>query len=140
MLFKGPDHLVYYITLNLNISASRQNIENLIGNFGAIHVLTMHAKFQASSLTGVGWEWGDRRIWDVAPDPYTKFLNSSLRFERDKPPSVPEQWKNWNLKLFCLVKKGLHGSQGKFLKVTFFQTKKKLKHSWESGPKKVNIW
>jgi len=35
---KGPAHLVYYITLNLNISASRQNIKNLIGNFGAIHV------------------------------------------------------------------------------------------------------
>jgi len=33
-----------------------QNIKNLIGNFGAIHVGIMHAKFQASSFTRVGGE------------------------------------------------------------------------------------
>jgi len=56
MFFKGPAHQVYYITLNLNISAFRQNIENPIGNFGTIHVGIMYAKFQASSFTGVGGE------------------------------------------------------------------------------------
>jgi len=45
---KGPAHPVYYITLNLNISASRRNIKNMIGNFGAIHVVIMHTKYQAS--------------------------------------------------------------------------------------------
>jgi len=73
MLFKGPAHLVYYITLNLNISASRQNIKNLISNFGAIHVGIKRAKFQASSFTGVGGEWGDGGTCDITPDPYTKF-------------------------------------------------------------------
>jgi len=58
-IFKGPAHLVYWKTLNFNISASRQNIKNLISNFGSIHVGIMHAKFQAVSLTGVGGEWGD---------------------------------------------------------------------------------
>jgi len=43
-----------YKTLNLNISTSRQNIQNLVGYFGAIHVRIMHANFQASSFTGVG--------------------------------------------------------------------------------------
>jgi len=42
--------------LNLNVSASGQNIKNLIDNFGAIHVGIMHGKFQASSSTGVGGE------------------------------------------------------------------------------------
>jgi len=51
---KGPAHLLYYITLKLNISASKQNIKNLIGSFGAIQVEIMHAKFQASSFTGMG--------------------------------------------------------------------------------------
>jgi len=55
-------HLVYYITLNLNISASSQNIKNLINNFGAIHVGIMYAKFQASSFTGVGGKWDDGRM------------------------------------------------------------------------------
>jgi len=73
-------HQVYNKTLNLNISASRQNIKNLIGNFGAIHVGKMHAKFQASSFTGVGGEWGDGCTPDITLDPYTKFLDSPLRF------------------------------------------------------------
>jgi len=47
-----------YKTLNLNISASKQNIKNLICNFGAVYVRIMHAYFQASSFTGVGGEWG----------------------------------------------------------------------------------
>jgi len=38
---------------------ARQNIKNLISNFGAIYVGIMHAKFQASSFTSVGGEWGD---------------------------------------------------------------------------------
>jgi len=42
--------------MNLNISTSRQNIKNLVGNFGGIHVRIMHAKFQASSSAGVGGE------------------------------------------------------------------------------------
>jgi len=39
-----------------DISASWQNIKNLIGNFGAIYVGIMLAKFQASSSTCVGGE------------------------------------------------------------------------------------
>jgi len=59
--------------LNLNISASRQNIINLVGNFQAIHVGNMPANFQASSFTGVGGEWGDKRTRDFTPHPYTKY-------------------------------------------------------------------
>jgi len=55
-IFKGPTHLVYYITLNLNISACRQNVKNLIGKFAAIYVGIMLAKFQVSSFTEVGGE------------------------------------------------------------------------------------
>jgi len=84
MFFKGPAPLVYNITLNLNISASRQNIKKMICNFGAIHVGIMQAKFQASSFTRVGGEYGDRCTRDIMPDPCTKFLNSPLRFGRDK--------------------------------------------------------
>jgi len=40
----------------INISASRQNIKNLMGNFGTIHVGIMQAKFQAFGFTGVGGE------------------------------------------------------------------------------------
>jgi len=60
--------------LNLNISASRQNIKNLDSNFEAIHVRIIPANFQASSFTGVGGEWGDRRtdMWRQA------FLHRSL--------------------------------------------------------------
>jgi len=43
-------------TLDLNISACRQNIKNLIGNFGAIRVRIMNANFQASNFIGVGGE------------------------------------------------------------------------------------
>jgi len=35
--------------LNLNISASTQNMKNLDSNFWAIHVIIMHTHFQASS-------------------------------------------------------------------------------------------
>jgi len=72
--------------LNLNISASRQNIRNLVANFGPIYVENMLAKFQASRFTGVGGDWGDRRTRYVKhskTDPYTKFLNSFLPFGRD---------------------------------------------------------
>jgi len=47
-------------TLTLNISTSRQNIKNLVGNFGAIHVRIMDANFQAFNFTGMGGG-GDRR-------------------------------------------------------------------------------
>jgi len=57
------------ITLNLNISASGQNIKNLVCNFGAIHVRIMHSNFLyiVSSFTGGGGEneVTDRRIQDV---------------------------------------------------------------------------
>jgi len=36
-------HQVYYKTLNLIFSASKQNIKNLVGDFGAIHLGIMHA-------------------------------------------------------------------------------------------------
>jgi len=78
-IFKGQAHLVYYITLNLNISASRQYIKNLMGTFGAVHVGIMHAKFQASSFSCVGREWGDWCTHDVTPDPWFLY---SLRFGR----------------------------------------------------------
>jgi len=77
---------MHYRTLSLNISASRQNIKNLVGIFGAIYVRIMHANFQAFSSTGVGEGGGDRRkdghgtsghFW---LNPYTKFLNSPLHF------------------------------------------------------------
>jgi len=43
--------------LNLKyLAASKQNIKNLFGNVGAIHVRIMHVNFQASSFTGVGGE------------------------------------------------------------------------------------
>jgi len=71
---KGPAHPVYNITLKLNISASGQNIKNLVGNFGAIRVRIMYGKFQASNFTSVGGELGDIRTRDVTPDPYSKFL------------------------------------------------------------------
>jgi len=54
-------HQVYYKTLNLIFSASKQNIKNLVGNFGAIHVGIMHAKFQPSSLSGMKGGGGDRQ-------------------------------------------------------------------------------
>jgi len=51
-------HQVYYNTLNLILSASKQNIKNLVSNFGSIHVGIMHAEFQPSSFNGMG---GGRR-------------------------------------------------------------------------------
>jgi len=39
----------------------------------------MHAKFPGSNFTGLGGG-GDGRSLDVLPDPYAKFLYSSLRF------------------------------------------------------------
>jgi len=48
--------LAHYITLNLNISTSGQNIKNLVGTFEGIHVRIVQAKFQAPSSTGVGGE------------------------------------------------------------------------------------
>jgi len=54
-------HLVYYETLNLIFSTSKQNILNLVDYFGAIHVGIMHAKYQPSSFNGVeGGRGGDR--------------------------------------------------------------------------------
>jgi len=52
--------LIHYITLNLNISASRQNIKNLGGNFESLNVGNIHAKFQPLSFTGMGGGGGDR--------------------------------------------------------------------------------
>jgi len=88
--FKGarPPSLLYNFKFKY-LAASGQNMKNLIGNFGAIHVGIIHAKFLASSFTGVGGEWGDRRTRDLTPfDPYAKFLNSPLRFGRDKWLSI----------------------------------------------------
>jgi len=47
-----------YKTLDINISASRQNIKNLISIFGAIHVRIMHAKL----FSGLWLYWCGRRI------------------------------------------------------------------------------
>jgi len=43
------------------ISASIQDIKNLVGKFEAIHVRNMHANFQVSSFTGMAGKWGDRQ-------------------------------------------------------------------------------
>jgi len=43
--------------LNLNISASRQDIKNLVGKFLAINMMIIPAKFQPSSSTGMGGKW-----------------------------------------------------------------------------------
>jgi len=51
--------------LNLNISDSRQNIKNLVGTFGALHVGNIHANFQASCFPGMGK--GMRRWMEVTP-------------------------------------------------------------------------
>jgi len=61
--------------MNLNISASRQNIKFLVSNFGAFYVGNMHTKFQLSSSTGKG---GDMRKLNVSPEAYTKISNYSL--------------------------------------------------------------
>jgi len=37
-----------------------QNIKNLVGNFWAIYVGIMHAKFKPPSFTGMGGGGGDR--------------------------------------------------------------------------------
>jgi len=58
-------YLVYRMTLNLIFSASRQIIKNLVGNFGALSVGSMHANFQPSSFNGVGGRGGDRRTRDI---------------------------------------------------------------------------
>jgi len=56
-------------------------MKNLMSNFGVIHVGNMHTEFQASSITGVKENevTGTR---DVKYNPYTKSLNSPLRFAR----------------------------------------------------------
>jgi len=64
--------------LNLNISAFRQNIKNLVGNFWAIYVRNMHANFQVSGSIGVGREWGDMQH-DVKPFlAWSLYKNSKL--------------------------------------------------------------
>jgi len=47
--------------LKLNISASTQDIKNLVGNFEALHVGNVHAYFQASCSSGMGGGGGDER-------------------------------------------------------------------------------
>jgi len=56
MFLRGQPAPSLLYKFNFNISASRQNIKNLIGNFGAIYVGMMQAKFQVSSFPGVGGE------------------------------------------------------------------------------------
>jgi len=54
--------------LNLNISAPRQNIKNLVNHFGAFYMGKMHANFQATSFTGMGGRGGDR--WKNRQGPF----------------------------------------------------------------------
>jgi len=91
-------HQVYKKTLNLIFSASKQNIKNLVGNFGAIRAGIMHGKFQPSSFNGVGGGGGgDRRkggpgmsrhITNFTPQEIYQlnwsFLKNSLWIEMDK--------------------------------------------------------
>jgi len=75
----------YCIALNLKISASRQNIKNLISNFGAIHMWGLcMPTFRL--LASLGGEWGDRHTCGVTPDPCTNFLNFPLRFAISETP------------------------------------------------------
>jgi len=68
-------------TLNLNISASGQNIKYLVDDFWALYVGNKHADFQVSSSTGVGVKWGDIREGQISrcfcPNPYTKIHKNS---------------------------------------------------------------
>jgi len=59
--------LIHYITLNLNISAPRQDNKNLLGKFWATNMMLTPAKFQPSSSIGMGGQRGDRRTCDVTP-------------------------------------------------------------------------
>jgi len=45
------------LTLNLNFSASRKDIKNLVGNFGVLHVGNIHDNFR--SLASLEWEEED---------------------------------------------------------------------------------
>jgi len=54
---KGINMKIWY----LNISATRQNIKNLIGDFIAIHVRIMHAILQASAALLV---WEENEVTD----------------------------------------------------------------------------
>jgi len=61
--------------LNLNISASIQNIKNLVSDFGAIYVRIMHASFQASSFMGAAREWGDGRL-GIGPHKFVRNVSN----------------------------------------------------------------
>jgi len=77
-------HQVYYKTLNLIFSASKQYIKNLDGNFGAIRIGIMHAKFQPLKL-----QWcGRRRRWQTKGRIVGRqaFLNRSLYKISKLPP------------------------------------------------------
>jgi len=75
-------NLIHY--MNLNISASRQDIKNLVNNFVALHVRNRHANFQASSVEE---EVTDGQTRDVThfPMSHSEISNSSLAsLGRDK--------------------------------------------------------
>jgi len=46
--------------------------------FFAIRCWKIASMAGPSNFTGVGGEWGERRMYDITPDPNTKFLNSPL--------------------------------------------------------------
>jgi len=60
---------IFYGASPLSFLYNFKLIKNLIGNFETIHVGIMHAKFKASSFTGVRGEWGEGRMRDITPDP-----------------------------------------------------------------------
>jgi len=77
-------HQVSFQNFNLIFSAPKQNIKNLFGNFGAIYVGIMLAKFQPSNFTGVGGgggRWKDGRMSSILEQiPIQNFKTpSSLR-------------------------------------------------------------
>jgi len=70
----------------LNISASGQNIKNLVGNFGVICVGNMHANFQPLSSTGMRGGGDGRK--DKGSN--TSFPKSLYKFLT--PPSLRSGW------------------------------------------------
>jgi len=109
--------------LNLNILASRQNIKNLIINFGAIHVRINYANFQASSFTGVGGGGGDRPTHTGRQ----AFLNRSVfKISKLLPRFAQDELIIPYCSLKNLEKQKIFLKSGKSL-VFFFDLKKSMK-------------
>jgi len=70
--------LIHYITLNLNISTSKQNIKNLVRNFGGLCI----SKFKPFALK----VWKDNEVTDGMKGGQQFLLRSIMEFLT--PPSL----------------------------------------------------